>query len=135
MPQVRVENEDRTERDWTPGVDLSALLHEVYHVAYVDGNVNDDEGESEQGRWPPAVLLGVGCDPHKLQQSALLDPLQLPAVPLYKRQELQLVNEVVLVSICRLQEMFQLPPLIKNKNHDITNMMSSSSHFETDSRM
>ena len=109
MTEVRVENEDRAERDGSPGVNLPALAHKVYHVADVDGDVKEDEGEGEQWRGPPAVLLGIGGDPHELQQLALLDPLQLPAVPLNQRQELQLVNEVVVVSICRLEKFFKLP--------------------------
>ena len=113
MTEVGVENEDGAERDGSPGVDLPALLHKVNHVADVDGDVKEDEGEGEQGRGPPAVLLGVGRDPHELQQPALLDPLQLPAVPLNQRQELQLVNEVVVVSICRLEKIFQLPSINK----------------------
>ena len=109
MTEVRVENEDRAERDGPPGVNLPALAHKVYHVADVDGDVEEDEGE--HGRGPPTVLLGIGGDPHELQQLALLDPLQLPAVPLNQRQELQLVNEVVVVSICRLEKFFKLPSI------------------------
>ena len=111
MTEVRVENEDRAERDGPPGVNLPALTHKVYHVADVDGDVEEDEGEGEHGRGPPAVLLGIGGDPHELQQLALLDPLQLPAVPLNQRQELLLVNEVVVVSICRLEKFFKLPSI------------------------
>ena len=117
MTEVRVENEDRAERDGSPCVNLPALAHKVYHVADVDGDVEEDEGEGEHGRGPPAVLLGVGRDPHELQQLALLDPLQLPAVPLNQRQELQLVNEVVVVSICRLEKFFKLPSVNRELLH------------------
>ena len=109
MAEVGVKNEDGAERDGSPGVDLPSLLHKVNHVTDIDGDIEEDEGEGEQGRGPPAVLLGVGRDPHELKQPALLDPLQLPAVPLNQRQELQLVYEVVVVSICRLKKIFQLP--------------------------